>query len=70
MTTVLRTNPLTGETRAFTEYTPAELDDIRLKRETRQMLATGRHKSSHGAVDASAFVPDTGAKTLRHKAHA
>jgi len=55
--------------KVFTEYTPEELDAARLQAETDEMVRTGRTKSTHGAVDAGAFIPDYGHRKGHRLAH-
>lgn len=65
MQTVIRINPFTGATQAYFEYSPQEIDEAREKAQERRMFATGNFRSTHGAIDPSEFVPDTGTRTRR-----
>lgn len=55
--------------KAYDEYSPQELEAMRLEETMNRMQRTGNFKSSHGAIDSSEFVSDHGHRKNRHKAH-
>jgi len=65
MQTVFRTNPFTGETRAYSEYTPGELDELRTAREAQLIISGQRSKPVMGAIQTDTFTPDHGHRKSR-----
>lgn len=69
MQTIIRTNPHTGQTRAYREYTPQEIDAIRLEQHMQLILTKRIGRALVGTVRMDEFIPDTGRKTLPRKSY-